>query len=1472
MKVKLLLSFFLLLKLTTVQAQKQSYNWFFGENCGVTFNTVPPSTLSNGQMSNAFGSATMSTPAGRMLFYTDGQTVWDSTHNIVPNGTGINSTTYESGATVIVPRPDSAHIYYIFTVSAFLTVNGNYSKPNFFTYSEFNMKLNGGKGDIVSTKKSVYLMSDVCMKLTAVEHANGYDFWVVVSKFKSDSLMSYKVSSSGVNTNPVISKSGIKIATDVYDAFGVLKISPNGKKLAYSNYRLDTLVLADFNVSNGKASNFKTTVLGYAFGLEFSPNSKVLYVIQEVASKLTQYDAYASTSSDLSASYFVVDSFNNLSSFYGNMQLAPNGKIYYVIQYANFLGVIHSPDSLGFNCLSQSRNLALSPKRSGFSLPNCITSYLFKRDFKYEHNCSRDTTIFTLSDTNYVDSIRWSFGDPGSGSKNISRNKTRIYHVYSNPGNVTVTAICYSKNNRYIDTLRKTFYVHQPTVRLGNDTTFCNNVNMFLNSGSTQIYKSYLWSNGSVKRNILATLKGTYSLKVKDSIGCTAADTIVIKKSVLKTGFAIDDTAKCLNGNLFAVRDTSKFLEDEWKSTQWYFGDGTQFSDTFAYKHYADSGHYIIKMLINSKAKCKDSISKKIEVYPKADIKFNINQADQCFKGHRFDLSNQSQISNGNLQYQWYLGDGDSSVNKDIIGKKYSIDSQYRVTLISITDKNCKDTLNKIINVWSDPKPDFNINKTKQCFKGNAFDFTSLTVIKSGSIADQIWSFGNGDTSHLKQFSKYTYITEDSFDVRHIAVSDKGCRDTITKQVITFAQPIAEYTVPNDSQCWQKNAFKIINKTRLKYGSMQHQWDFGDGTFDTTFLVLNKHYPNLSAQYKIVYSVVSDHNCADTLTHMVHLLERPISKFEINDSIQCFNGHLFDFVNTTNFSAMSTLTYNWDYGNGDTSIGFNANQKTYNSSAYYNVQLISNSYLNGCSDTFGSKILVAPQAVPDFVVDKDSQCLRFNAFALEDKSTVAFGKFKAIWDFGDGIKGYSSDTVKTYKAGTSFMAKRYIETNFNCKDTVSKPLILLPHPIAAFIVNDSIQCLNAHDFSFTNQSSVAYGHLMSKWIFDDLNTDTNLNISSKQFTTANFHKILLAMSTEHDCADTITSRVYLEKDHNVGSVFISNDTQCLKGNQFKMEAKSNDNQIVFSTYNWTLGDGQTNTSKDINFKYKDSGHYQIQLVVSTANACFDTADANAVVHLGPKAGFTVNSPCWPEASEFKDTSKGSIVSREWLFHDMSSSKISNPIKYYPSAGFYSASLIVNSDFGCKDTVSKTNAVLVRSRPKALFDFEFLPSRTAGLTTLQFRNMSSSDVIAQEWDYNQGNTSGDKNPIIDFEDSNSRVVTLMVSNQEGCSDTFKLKTGQLIPTFYYFAPSAFTPNSDQLNEVYKPFAMQYVYSFEMEIFNRWGERVFATSDINEAWDGTYQGELCQEGVYLCRVYIVPLRGQLFHREFSITLLR
>ena len=166
---------------TPLWSQKQASVWYFGHHAGLDFRSGEPVALTDGALNTNEGSASICDEAGNLLFYTDGVTVWNREHHVMPNGRNLwgHSTTTQ---TLIVPKPGVDPIYYIFTASPQHDyVFGAGTDSVGFHYTVVDMRMASGLGDV--TVKNILLFRNTTEKVTAVHHANGMDIWVVAHEW-----------------------------------------------------------------------------------------------------------------------------------------------------------------------------------------------------------------------------------------------------------------------------------------------------------------------------------------------------------------------------------------------------------------------------------------------------------------------------------------------------------------------------------------------------------------------------------------------------------------------------------------------------------------------------------------------------------------------------------------------------------------------------------------------------------------------------------------------------------------------------------------------------------------------------------------------------------------------------------------------------------------------------------------------------------------------------------------------------------------------------------------------------------------------------------------------------------------------------------------------------------------------------------------------------------------------------------------
>lgn len=370
-------------------AQNEASNWLFGENAGIKFNVSENRIfpILSGQLNTREGCASISDELGALLFYSDGTTIWNKNHEIMVNGEGLFGDASSTQSAIIVPKPGDPNIYYVFTVDD-ISFEGEKRGLN---YSTVDMSLDGGLGAV--TQKNTSVLAKSSEKLTAVlKDCETESMWVLTFASEDgtqeifNTFHAFEISSAGVNINSIKST----FSSIIPEGRGYLKLSPDGTTLVAAMVK-SGLYLYDFDASSGIVSNQRNLTINsssnFPYGVEFSPNSKLLYVHssndffdQDLGNPLHHFSTL--TQFDLSQSIIqnTEITIDQRQLYRGALQLGPDGKIYRALSSTYndglpFLGVIENPNVAGIGCNYNHNGVDLGFKRSSQGLPPFISSF-----------------------------------------------------------------------------------------------------------------------------------------------------------------------------------------------------------------------------------------------------------------------------------------------------------------------------------------------------------------------------------------------------------------------------------------------------------------------------------------------------------------------------------------------------------------------------------------------------------------------------------------------------------------------------------------------------------------------------------------------------------------------------------------------------------------------------------------------------------------------------------------------------------------------------------------------------------------------------------------------------------------------------------------------------------------------------------------------------------------------------------------
>ena len=285
-----------------------------------------------------------------------------------------------------------------------------------------------------------------------------------------------------------------------------------------------------------------------------------------------------------------------------------------------------------------------------------------------------------------------------------------------------------------------------------------------------------------------------------------------------------------------------------------------------------------------------------------------------------------------------------------------------------------------------------------------------------------------------------------------------------------------------------------------------------------------------------------------------------------------------------------------------------------------------------------------------------------------------------------------------------------------------------------------------------------------------------------------------------------------------------------------------------SSISWSNG-----IENGISFTPTTTQYYTVTAV--SEFGCIHTDSVLIQVFAEPTIAIQVDNAigCAPLTVNFTSISSEENVSCIWNFgNGNTSTSCTNPSSIYNASGCYDVSLSVTSISGCQNTVTYNSLVCVVDNPVANFTVNS-NQITESNSTIVLTN-TSTGATNYQWEFGDGYTSSDNSPTHTYQtDTDEYTIILTVENEYGCTDV-AIRTIKVEEELIFYVPNAFTPDGDQFNQVFKPvFSGGFdPYNYQLILFNRWGEVIFESYNAEFGWDGTYGGQIAQDGVYIWKL--------------------
>ena len=1058
--------------------------------------------------------------------------------------------------------------------------------------------------------------------------------------------------------------------------------------------------------------------------------------------------------------------------------------------------------------------------------------------------------VFTNTSTSVgTTTYSWNFGD-GNTSPVINPS-----HTYTASG--TYNVVLMVNQNGCVDSLVKpgNVMIRNITASFTSTTTaICSSDSITFTNTSTPSAVSASWNFGDGGTSSVINPTHTYSaagtytvtLIAGDSNGCTdtSTKTIIVHQTPV-ADFTANVTKSC------SVPFVVNFINTSTGATNyiWNFGDGSPVSTLQNPVHtYITAGTYNVSLIaVNANGLCSDTIVMNNFILispPAAYFAYTPDSGCVSLTVNFMDTSISAVASI--INYIWNFGDGSTaSLAVPLISHTYTATGIYTVTLIVQTANGCADTsvCTNCIKVGVVPVADFGILQDTVCY-GLPVTFSDLST---GATGWQ-WFFGDGGMSNL-QNPGYTYADTGTYQTILVAFNN-GCPDTSVVKNVIILPPKAKFVY-----LLSCTNYYTVQFTSTSDGADSLFWNFGDGALDSSNITNPVHiYPSRGTFTVTLTAYNYATGCSD-LINTVFTIAEPIASYSLITTSWCYPASV-NFTST----SQDAITYHWDLGDPATTIDTsNADTAfyTYNNAALYPITLVIRD-VNGCRDTLIDTLnTLGPY--PHFFTNPRTACTPFLA-TFVDTSIADSTLTQWIWNFGDGTISDTTNNdsiVHLYTITGVYSVTMTVTDKNGCIKAIVKNNYIQPtFPSPAFTV-DTFACkLDVLTFN-ASATTVVGGTYM--WNYGDGYSDTTTNsVITHTYANDGLYLVSLTVADTNGCDSTITKTVRILKP----TANFSNTA--LNVGCGTLQVGFTDSSAGYITsWQWSFGNGANSNLQNPIYTYTQPGTYDVTLIVTNAGGCKDTLTLDSNIVVPGAVGtftFTPSSGCNPHTVCFDATSINA-ENYVWDFGDGSVMQSWGDTCYtYKTQGNFNPVLIM------KNTLPGGDLCLLAAT-----------NLTGSVNVINLINVSLSgpsvitvpvdSIIAITANYNGGTApyTYNWNPNTGINCASCASVLILATDTIYYTFTIYDSTGckgmdsvLILPELCLnekLIPNVFSPNADEVNDLFYIPKLCSTEKYSLQIYNRWGTLIFSTTQHKNGWDGrTNAGTDASDGVYYFLVHI------------------
>ncbi|MEI6681501.1 MAG: PKD domain-containing protein [Bacteroidota bacterium] len=1102
-------------------------------------------------------------------------------------------------------------------------------------------------------------------------------------------------------------------------------------------------------------------------------------------------------------------------------------------------------------------------------------------NFKADTACLGSITTFTDQSSASVTSRNWDFGD----GQTSSGAGTTITHLYGIAGVYTVKLTVSTALGCMKDTTKQVLVLGKPVSLFSYSSPSCAGDSVQFNDLSTTPHgyiKTWKWDfndgtpvvtiNFPANQNVKHKFANGGNFNVKLTI--TTSDNCNSEKiSQVQIGF--HPMANFNTGPTPCALSQLQFTDLSQTNGgpaltvwAWNFGDpasGTNnTSSTQNPTHaFTAGGTDTVRLIVTNADGCFDTIKKTVVVYPAPVAKF---KADTACMASLTTFTDQSTTATGTtiIAWAWDFGDPASGANNTSTVQNpthtYNIQGTYTVHLVVTNSHQCPKDTSMVISV--NPKPTAMFQYDPACVHAGT-QFTDLSTVPGSSIQKWNWNFGDGTPHDTIKNPIHTFTTSGTFQVTLVVKNSFGCTDSVTIPVISRPKPVGAFTYlgffcPKGKVDFQDQS------TATGSTIISREWTFIPG-YTSNISNPSFTFPKTDTSYHVQLVVTDTYGCKDTIIDSVYV--KPGFTFAFTNDTVC-QGYTNHFYPNNKTAGDSLYSVQWNFG--DPSSGPNNKSFLYRPTHVFTAPghfiVKMKAYdTDNCVDSVYQDVFVyaLPKPLFTYVTTPCDSTIHFSD-STQNSSTGGIKTW--VWKWGDTKP---NDTIHSpgpgnighiYNSVGFYNVTLVIINQNNCMDSVTRRVQRVPCIAAGFSFKDTLCARYRIAFSDTSLpvNLIKEWH----WSWGDGTLDTiyykhNTPIYHT-FADTGTYQVHLAVKATIMGATIIDNRTTTVTIHPTPLAYFANPPECLHNiTLFKDTSKTWGEKNT--SWVWTFTSKITDSShyKNPGHKFDTAGIYKVKLVVMNKYGCKDSLTKPTRVYGLPAAHFDNTAACVGDPTFFTDKSKKSdtvIGTWRWFFDlktRTDSSHAQNPDFKYPATGSDSVRLIVKDKFGCIDTVDST--IVVHITPVSAFTLQNGYDGKQGQIKL---NNLSTGADTYSWEFGNGKSSTDKNPIATFTDDGTYIIKLISLNQFDCTDTTFLEYNLLFKGLY--VPNAFAPASTNLGiRLFQPVGVN-LKEYHVTVFDNWGHLMWESTKLDdkgvptEGWDGTFEGNMMPQGNYMWKI--------------------